>query len=84
MKKKIIILGSTGSIGLQTINIFKKDKKNFDFLALSTFSNVDKIFEQAKDLKVKNLIINDINKFNLVKLKNKNNNLNIFNSFDDL
>ena len=44
MKKKIIILGSTGSIGLQTINIFKKDKKNFDFLALSTFSNVDKIF----------------------------------------
>jgi 1-deoxy-D-xylulose-5-phosphate reductoisomerase len=84
MKKKIIILGSTGSIGLQTINIFKKDKKNFDFLALSTFSNVNKILEQAKDLKVKNLIINDKNKFNLVKLKNKNNNLNIYNSFDDL
>ena len=27
MKKKIIILGSTGSIGKNTINIIKKDKK---------------------------------------------------------
>ena len=28
MKKKIAILGSTGSIGKNTINILKKDKKN--------------------------------------------------------
>ena len=30
MKKKIAILGSTGSIGKSTIEILKKDKKNFD------------------------------------------------------
>jgi len=28
MKKKIAILGSTGSIGKTTINILRKDKKN--------------------------------------------------------
>ena len=27
MKKKVLILGSTGSIGRNTYNIFKKDKK---------------------------------------------------------
>ena len=29
MKKKIAILGSTGSIGVTTLNIIKKDKNNF-------------------------------------------------------
>jgi len=29
MKKKIAILGSTGSIGKNLINILKKDKNNF-------------------------------------------------------
>ena len=30
MKKKIVILGSTGSIGKSTIKVIKKDKKEFD------------------------------------------------------
>ena len=30
MKKKIAILGSTGSIGKSTIDILRKDKKNFE------------------------------------------------------
>ena len=30
MKKKITILGSTGSIGLTSLEIIKKDKKNFE------------------------------------------------------
>ena len=29
MKKKIAILGSTGSIGSTSLNIFSKNKKNF-------------------------------------------------------
>ena len=59
MKKKVIILGSTGSIGTKTFNIFKKDNKNFEILLLSTYSNVDKIVKQAKELKVNNIIINN-------------------------
>ena len=39
--KKIIILGSTGSIGKQTLEICKKDKKNFKVILLSTDKNIE-------------------------------------------
>jgi 1-deoxy-D-xylulose-5-phosphate reductoisomerase len=70
MKKKIVILGSTGSIGVKTFNIFKKDKKNFQIVLLSTNSNLKKIINQAKELNVKNIIINNKKVFKLAK-KNK-------------
>ena len=54
MKKKIAILGSTGSIGKQTLKIIKKDKKNFDVVLLSTNRNTKLILEQAKEFNVKN------------------------------
>ena len=44
MKKKIAILGSTGSIGKTTIKIVKKDKKNFNVILLSTNNNLNVIF----------------------------------------
>ena len=37
--KKIAILGSTGSIGKQTINVIRKDKKNFKIILLTTNKN---------------------------------------------
>ena len=39
MKKKIAILGSTGSIGKSTIEILKRDKKNLDIILLTTNNN---------------------------------------------
>ena len=42
--KKIIILGSTGSIGRQTLEILRKDKKNFDVVLLSTDKNINLLF----------------------------------------
>ena len=39
MKKKIAILGSTGSIGKSTLDIIKKDKKNFDVILLTANNN---------------------------------------------
>ena len=54
MKKKIAILGSTGSIGETTLKIIKKDKKNFVVNLLTTNKNVNKIYKQAKEFKVKN------------------------------
>ena len=84
MKKKIIILGSTGSIGIKTFNIFKQDKKNFQVILLSTNSNLKKIINQAKELNVKNIIVNNNKVFNLAK-KNKNlKSINIYNNFDEI
>ncbi len=84
MKKKIIILGSTGSIGKKTIDIIKKDIKNFDVKLLSTNKNISEIIKQAKKFKVKNLIINDYRKFIESKKKYKNLNIKFYNSFSIL
>jgi len=84
MKKKLAILGSTGSIGENTLNIIKNDKKNFEINLLSTNKNIIKIFKQAKEFKVKNIIISDLNSYKKAKIKFKNSNINIYNNFDYL
>ena len=84
MKKKVIILGSTGSIGSKTVDIFKKDKKTFQVILLSTFSNVEKVIKQAKELNVKNVIINDLKKYNLAQKKLRNSKIKIYNNFNDI
>ena len=81
MKKKIVILGSTGSIGKNIIKIIKKDKKNFDIKLLSTNKNISEVIKQAKKFKVKNVIINDYSKFSETKKKYKRLNINFYNSF---
>ena len=68
MKKKIAILGSTGSIGKSTLEVVKKDKKSFDIILLSANNNYKKLIQQAKEFKVKNVIIN--NKIFYEKVKN--------------
>jgi 1-deoxy-D-xylulose-5-phosphate reductoisomerase len=84
MKKKIIILGSTGSIGKSTLNIIKKDKKNFDVMLLSANKNISLLIRQAKEFNVKDLIISDFDKFHEAKKKYKKLNINFYSSFDIL
>ncbi len=84
MKKKIAILGSTGSIGENTLNIIKRDKKNFDVNLLTTNKNIDKVFKQAREFKVKNIIISDLNSFKKAKIKFKKYKVNVYNSFQNL
>ena len=84
MKKNISILGSTGSIGENTLEIIKKDKKNFNIVLLSTNKNYNKVIKQAKEFKVKNVIVNDIIAFKKAKLKFKKSKINFFNDFDNL
>ena len=83
MKKKIAILGSTGSIGKSLIKIILKDKKNFQILLLSANKNYRELFKQAKEFNVKNLILTDKKSFQLAKKINKDPKLNIYNSFDN-
>jgi len=57
MKKRIAILGSTGSIGKSTLEVIRKDKKNFDIILLTANNNYKKLIQQAKELNVKNILI---------------------------
>ena len=51
MRKKICILGSTGSIGISTLEIISKDKKNFNVILLSGNSNFKLLISQALKFK---------------------------------
>jgi len=82
MKKKIAILGSTGSIGKTTLNIIKKDKKNFDIVLLTTNNNFKEILKQVKEFKVKKLVINNTKYYLDLKKKLKNKKINIYNNFE--
>ena len=68
MRKKIAILGSTGFIGKFTLDIIRKDKKNFDIVLLSANNNYKKLSQQAKEFNVRNVQIN--NKLYYKKVKN--------------
>jgi 1-deoxy-D-xylulose-5-phosphate reductoisomerase len=81
MKKKIAILGSTGSIGKTLIEIIKEDKKNFDIVVLAADRNYKEILKQAKYFNVKNLIITNEKSFRELK-KKKIVKINIFNNYN--
>ena len=84
MKKKIAILGSTGSIGKSLINIINKDKKNFQIVLLTANENYKDIIKQAKVFNVKNLIITNEKYYKIAKLKTIKDKINIYNDFTNL
>ena len=79
---KIAILGSTGSIGKTTINILKKNKKNFNIILLTTNNNYQELLKQVKEFKVQNLVINNKKHYSNLKKKLKNKKINIYNNFE--
>ena len=81
---RVAILGSTGSIGSNLLNIFSKDKKNIKIVLLTANKNYKKLLENAKKYNVKNLIINDIKSYQILKNQTKNLNINVFNNFNCL
>lgn len=59
MKKNIFVFGSTGSIGIQTLDILSKSK-TYNVIGLSCNSNSDLLFEQIKLFKPALVAINNI------------------------
>ena len=55
MKQRIAILGSTGSIGKNLLEIVKKDKKNYEIILLTANSNYSELLKQAKKFNVKKI-----------------------------
>tara|TARA_B100000780_G_scaffold270242_1_gene229798 strand:+ start:44 stop:1210 length:1167 start_codon:yes stop_codon:yes gene_type:complete len=84
MKKKITILGSTGSIGKSLIKILKKDINNFNILLLTADKNIKELLKQIKTFNVKNVIVTDHKKFIQIKKILRNKKINIYNNFNSL
>ena len=81
MKTKIAILGSTGSIGKTLLDIIRKDRKNFEIILLTADKNYKLLLKQAREFKVKNLIITNKKKFDLIKNDTIKLNFNVYNNF---
>tara|TARA_B100000965_G_scaffold289396_1_gene247245 strand:- start:4836 stop:6002 length:1167 start_codon:yes stop_codon:yes gene_type:complete len=82
MKKKIAIIGSTGSIGKKTFSIVKNNPKDFEIVLLTTNKNLNELYKQVKLCKVKNIIITSKSHFIKAKKKFKKKQLKIFNDLN--
>ena len=84
MKKKIAILGSTGSIGTTSLNIFEKKSNSFKIEVLSANKNYNKILYQIKKFKPNFFVVTNNDIYLKIKKKFKNNKIRIINSFKAL
>jgi len=83
MKKKIVILGSTGSIGKTLVNILKKNN-NVSIELLTANKNYHELLKQVKFFNVKNIIITDKKTYIKIKNKLRTKKINIYNNFDSI
>lgn len=67
MRKKIVILGSTGSIGQQTLEVIRKFSNEFEVVGLSGWENTDFLKEQISFFKPKIAVVK--NEYSAKKLK---------------
>ena len=82
MRIKIAILGSTGSIGKNLLEIISNDFKKYEVVLLTANNNFSELIKQAKKFNVKNIIIKDQDSYNSLKKLNKNNKINIYNNYN--
>lgn len=68
MRKRIAILGSTGSIGTQTLDVIRQNPEHFEVEVLTANNNVDLLIKQAREFKPNTIVISNEAKYNdLVK-----------------
>lgn len=60
-KRKISIIGSTGSIGTQALEVIEKLQDKFEIIALAGGSNVELLKKQAEKFKPKYICYNQTN-----------------------
>ena len=83
--KRITILGSTGSIGTQTLDVVRKNKDKFQVVAISANSSIDLLIEQIMEFSPKYVAV--YNKESALKLKEmipENINIEVLSGMDGL
>ena len=66
-KKKIAILGSTGSIGSQTLDVVRQHPDRFQVEVITAGGNAALLAEQANEFSVPHAVICDVTKYDAVK-----------------
>ena len=65
--KSVTILGSTGSVGRQTIDLLERDRGNFKVVALTANQNAELLVKQAIDLRPDYVAIGDERQYEALK-----------------
>ncbi len=78
MKNKIAILGSTGSIGTQALEIVREQSDKLEVELLTGNSNADLLIEQALEFKPNHIVIADETKYAQVKHALANEDIKVF------
>jgi 1-deoxy-D-xylulose-5-phosphate reductoisomerase len=63
MKKRVAILGSTGSIGTQALDVIRENPDHFEVEVLTAYNNVDLLSKQAKEFQPNTVVIANESKY---------------------
>ncbi len=66
-RKRIAILGSTGSIGSQTLDVVRQHPDRFEVRVITAGSNAALLAEQAREFSVPHAVICDVSKYETVR-----------------
>lgn len=84
MKKRIAILGSTGSIGTQALEVVEQNPDLFEIDCLTANSNADLLIAQAKKFKPNSVGIADDTKYLQVKEALANDPIKVFGGYNSI
>lgn len=77
-KRSIAILGSTGSIGTQTLDVVSRHRDLFDIDLLTANNNADLLIKQALEFEPNNVVICNKEKYNVVADALRNSDVKVF------
>lgn len=84
MKKKVVILGSTGSIGTQTIDVIASNPDKFELFGITAHSNAELLISQAKTLKPNFVIVTKDECYPIVKEALADEDIKVFAGIDSV
>jgi 1-deoxy-D-xylulose-5-phosphate reductoisomerase len=84
MKKRIAILGSTGSIGTQALEVIMKNPDKFEVEVLTANNNVDILIAQAKQFQPNAVVIANAENYAYVSEALKNESIKVYAGTDAL
>ncbi|MBE0637535.1 MAG: 1-deoxy-D-xylulose-5-phosphate reductoisomerase [Bacteroidales bacterium] len=84
MVKRIALLGSTGSIGKQVLDVVKNNPGHFQIVVLSAQISSEKLIEQALEFEPKAVVIGCENSFETVRSALRGKNIAVYTGIDDL
>ena len=83
-KRRITILGSTGSIGTQTLDVIRRHRDMFEVETIAAGSNAGLLIEQALEFDVNNAVIADEAKYKTVADALQDRGIKVFTGEDSL